>query len=225
MVRTRSIALMAVFVALAWALGLLFMHIPNVELITFAVFASGCLLGARRGAAVGATAMGLYSGLNPMGMPFPPVFAAQVFATALVGAVGGLTGPLLLRQIGRRRGERFVGAGREPPGLGTVARDEVRPARPAAHPGGRASPARPGAGSLVILYACALGFALTLVYQAAVIGGLALSSPNLRTGFIAAVVSNAYFSLVHLISNTVVFAVLVPIALPRMRRVVGSAEV
>ena len=52
--RTRTIALMAVLVALAWALGLLFMHVPNVELMTFVVFASGYLIGARAGAAIGA---------------------------------------------------------------------------------------------------------------------------------------------------------------------------
>ena len=92
----RPVAAAAVFVALAVALGYLLAYVPNVELITFTVFAAGAVLGKWRGAAVGATAMAVYSSLSPFGsgLALPPLFAAQVLATALTGFAGGLSAAL-----------------------------------------------------------------------------------------------------------------------------------
>jgi hypothetical protein len=66
-----------------------------------------------------------------------------------------------------------------------------------------------------------LGLVLTAVYQAAVIVGLAVMSPEFRTGALAVLLSNAFFSSVHLVSNTIVFAVLAPAVLPRIVRLAG----
>jgi hypothetical protein len=98
---SRSVASLGVFTALVAALGFLLAGVPNVELMTLGAFVSGALLGAIRGAIVGAAAMGIYSSLNPYGIAPPPVFATQVAGLALVGAAGGA---LRERVTGRRTG-------------------------------------------------------------------------------------------------------------------------
>jgi hypothetical protein len=101
MQRTRRATLAGLLVALIVAAGYSLAGVPNVELVTFLVFVSGFLLGPRLGPAVGATAWGLYSVLNPMGPAVPPVLAAQVAAGALVGLAGGAVGPIVLERTGR----------------------------------------------------------------------------------------------------------------------------
>jgi len=89
----RSIALPAVFAALAIAMGFALYLVPNVELVSLTVFASGVVMGRVRGAAVGAIAMAVYSALSPngSGLAVPPLYAGQVLGMALIGLVGGLT--------------------------------------------------------------------------------------------------------------------------------------
>ena len=178
---TSETAATAIFVALAAALGFLLLSVPNVELVTFTVFASGVVLGRGRGALIGALAMAIYSGFNPYGsgLGIPTMFAAQLAASAFTGLMGGTTARLW-------RGPPLA-AGRR--GLPLVA-------------GG-------------------IGLALTAVYQAAVIVGLAVMSPEFRTGAFAVLLSNAFFSSVHLVSNTIVFAVLAPTVLPKILRLAG----
>ncbi len=175
---TTGIALTAVLVALAVALGLLLLAVPNVELITFTIFVSGAVLGRWRGATVGARAWALFSGVNPYGsgLGYPPLYVAQILAGAFTGFVGGATGALWSRTR------------RERPTFGGVA----------------------AAGGV--------GFILTAVYQSGAILGIAVASPEYRTGIIAAIAANAFFSLIHLVSNTVVFAVLAPVVIPRLKR-------
>lgn len=164
----------AVSAALAAALGFALAAVPNIELITLAVFVSGAALGRLRGALVGLVGMGIYSGLGPFGsgLAIPTLFAAQLGAMALVGFAGGL--------------------------LGGSWRDEVSAIRAFA--------------------AAATGFVLTSVYQAAVITGYAVTSPEFSDGFLAALAANLFFPYVHIIWNTVLFAVLVPLLVPRIRR-------
>jgi hypothetical protein len=175
---TTRIALTAILVALAVALGLLLLAVPNVELITFTIFVSGAVLGRWRGATVGALAWAIFSGVNPYGsgLAFPPLYVAQVLAGALIGLAGGAIGGLW---SGSRRG-------------------------------------LPAAGGVAA--AGGVGFVLTAVYQSGVILGIAVASPEYRTGIMAAIAANAFFSLIHLVSNTVIFAVLTPVVLPRLKR-------
>jgi hypothetical protein len=173
---TRDIALVAVFAGLAAALGYLLSWLPNIELVTFTVFASGVALGKWRGALTGALAMAVYSGLNPngSGLAIPPLYVAQIIGAAFAGFLGGAARAIWAEP--RRLG----------PALGALA----------------------GAG---------FGFAATLVYQVLVIAGLTAAMPDARVGLLAALASNAVFSAIHLASNTVVFAVLAPALLPRLR--------
>jgi hypothetical protein len=179
--RARSVATAAVFVALAVALGHLLAYVPNVELVTFTVFGAGVALGKWRGAAVGATAMALYSGFSPFGsgLAIPPLFAAQIAAMAVAGFVGGASAPFWS----------------------------------AAH---RGHGVRAAVGGT-------LGFVVTLAYQCAVVVGLAVATPEFRTGVLAAVLANAFFSGVHLTGNTLLFSVLGPTVLPKLGRLAGAA--
>jgi hypothetical protein len=93
--RERTIILAALFVALSVALGFLLAGIPNLELMTLAVFMAGSFCGARLGIAVGALSMLLFSLLNPLGPAPAPLLAAQIAGFALIGAGGGLVGPRL----------------------------------------------------------------------------------------------------------------------------------
>ena len=177
--RTPATAATALFAALAVALGYLLISVPNVELLSFTVFASGVILGRLRGALVGALAMAIYSALNPAGsgLGIPTLYVAQIAATAVIGMAGGVSAPLW----------------------------------------------RNGGGLSLALVSGGTGLVLTALYQSAVILGLAAASPEFRTGAMAVLVSNAFFSLVHLFSNTAIFAVLAPVVLPRAIGMFGTA--
>jgi len=87
----------ALFAALAAALGFLFAPIPNIELVTFSLFAAGYALGLAGGAAAASLAVLLYFGLNPYGSSFalPPLLAAQLAAGVFIAALGSLAARLL----------------------------------------------------------------------------------------------------------------------------------
>ena len=86
----------AIFCAMAIAMGYSLMMVPNIELITVIIFLSGLTLNLWWGALVGLVAMGIYSGLNPLGsgLSFPPLFFAQTISMSLCGLIGGLLKPI-----------------------------------------------------------------------------------------------------------------------------------
>lgn len=86
----KQIILSALFVALAVAMGYLFLLIPNVEMISAVVFIAGVMVGPLFGMLVGLTAEFIFSFFNPMGAAMPPLLFAQVISFALIGLVGGL---------------------------------------------------------------------------------------------------------------------------------------
>lgn len=86
---TRELIQTALLIALCVALGYLMAGVPNVELISAAIFTAGLLVGVRRGALVGAVAEALYAGINPYGVSAPPLLVAQILAMMLIGSVGG----------------------------------------------------------------------------------------------------------------------------------------
>lgn len=87
----RKLALMGVLVALAIALKLPILSVPNVEFFTFIVFSSGYLLGMIEGAVVGVISMSIYTSfVTPYGLPPLPIAFAQVSSMALIGIAGGV---------------------------------------------------------------------------------------------------------------------------------------
>jgi hypothetical protein len=94
---TLDLVRTALLAAACTALGYAMVGVPNVELISAAVFACGAVTGVRRGAAIGAVAEALFAGLNPMGVSPPPLYVTQVLAFAALGAAGGAARPLVAR--------------------------------------------------------------------------------------------------------------------------------
>lgn len=86
----RWIARTGVFTALAVSLGYILFFIPNVELISATIFASGWLFGMSVGATVGGISFAIFSLFNPLGASLPPLFLAQVVGGILLGASGYL---------------------------------------------------------------------------------------------------------------------------------------
>ena len=87
----RKLALTGVLIALAIALKLPILSVPNVEFFTFIVFSSGYLLGMMGGAVVGIISMSIYTSfVTPYGLPPLPIAFAQILSMALIGLAGGL---------------------------------------------------------------------------------------------------------------------------------------
>ncbi|MCK4224403.1 MAG: ECF transporter S component [candidate division Zixibacteria bacterium] len=87
----KKLALTGILIALAIALKLPILSVPNVEFFTFIVFSSGYLLGMTGGILVGIISISIYTTLiTPYGLPPLPIAFAQIFCMALIGFAGGL---------------------------------------------------------------------------------------------------------------------------------------
>lgn len=170
---SRSVASLAIFVALVAAVGFALSGVPNVELMSLLTFASGAVLGPARGAFCGAAAMAFYSGFNPYGVAPPPTFATQLVGAAILGGVGGLA----------TRGDWF----------------------------GRLHLAKQVAVGAV------LGAGLTLIYDVVTNFGVAWSMGAWNDPW-PFIVAGLLFSLLHLGSNAVLFAIGLPPLLGVVRR-------
>lgn len=89
-INTKKICLIGICIALAVAVGYVFLFIPNVEMITATIFISGYLLGLRNGIFIGAAAEAIFSLTNPYGIPSPPLFIAQIISMGFTGFLGGV---------------------------------------------------------------------------------------------------------------------------------------
>jgi hypothetical protein len=81
---------MGIFVALAIALKLPILQIPNVEFFTFVVFSSGYFLGILEGGVVGGLSIFIYTTFNPLGFPPLPIAFSQIISMIFIGVIGGL---------------------------------------------------------------------------------------------------------------------------------------
>lgn len=87
----RNIVFIAIFAALAVAFGLLFLSVPNLELVTATFFLAGYFLGMRNGIIAAVLGEFTFSLLNPLGIASPPLMAAQITGMALAAFAGSLT--------------------------------------------------------------------------------------------------------------------------------------
>jgi len=166
--RYRNLILMAIFIALAVAVGQ--DPIPNLELVSATIFLSGMMLGVRRGLIVGAVAMFIFSSLNAYGPAAPPLLIAQMLGMMIVGGTGGF----LQNLFGSRVPPAWL--------LGLI------------------------------------GFVLTFVYDLLTTLSAIVIVKTGVPGFLTAVATGFYFFLLHQISNTVIFAFLLPVLLRRLRQ-------
>jgi energy-coupling factor transport system substrate-specific component len=91
----KKLALMGVLIALAIALKLPILSVPNVEFFTFIIFSSGYILGILGGIVVGIISMSIYTSvITPYGPPPLPIAFAQIFSMALIGLAGGVVSKL-----------------------------------------------------------------------------------------------------------------------------------
>jgi hypothetical protein len=86
----RKLVLISSFSALAVALGLTFLAIPNFELVTITFFLAGYFLGARDGVISAILGEFVYSLLNPLGTAAPPLLIAQILGMAIIAFCGSL---------------------------------------------------------------------------------------------------------------------------------------
>ena len=111
MYRWSRLALTALFIALAVAVGYGGSVLPNVELVSITVFLGGVATGAPSGILIGVAAELLFSGVNPLGPALPLVLAAQLLGMGLFGLAGGVLGRRMLRlsTISRATALAFTG--------------------------------------------------------------------------------------------------------------------
>ena len=167
----REIILMAIFIALAIAGGLVLAQFPNIELVTVVIFLSGLMLGATRGLVVGAVAEFLYSFFNPYGVAAPPLLIAQVISMAFAGVAGGLL--------------RFLVNHHLPP----------------------------------IWLLGIIGFSLTFIFDLLTTVSITFFTGTGIAGFWAAATFGLYFYIAHQVSNTLIFALLLPVLWRRLRQI------
>jgi energy-coupling factor transport system substrate-specific component len=171
----RKLALAGVLIALAIALKLPILSVPNVEFFTFVIFSSGYLLGIIGGVVVGIISMSIYTSVvTPYGLPPLPIAFAQVLSMALIGFAGGLTSRLDKLIFRHRFSSRIV---------------------------------------TVILIMGLAGLVLTLIYDVLTNLATALVVGQFWPVMVAAVP----FSLLHIVSNVVIFVVLSPLLLKMAR--------
>jgi len=165
--RTREIALIATFVALAVAIGWV-EQIPNVEILSATVFLSGIMLGTLSGGITGALTAFLFSTFNPYGQASPPLLIAQIISLTICGMTGGM----------------------------------IRLANPSS------------VKSRIILGIC--GWLLTFVYDMLTTISFTLVVELDWSKFLATLAFGVWFYVLHILSNTLIFALLLPILMQRL---------
>ncbi|MFH1699028.1 MAG: ECF transporter S component [Candidatus Zixiibacteriota bacterium] len=89
MKRSRLIARVAIFSALAYVFAYASFYIPNVSLIFIVIFTAGAIYGIRVGILVGGIGEFLWTVFNPFGMTTIPTMVSQIVGMILVGILGG----------------------------------------------------------------------------------------------------------------------------------------
>lgn len=86
----RRLVTIALFIATIVAVGLLFLSVPNLELVTMTCFLAGYFLGTRDGVIAAGTGEAVFSILNPLGMAGVPLLVAQILGMSLTALVASL---------------------------------------------------------------------------------------------------------------------------------------
>lgn len=156
--------------AVAVAGGYLLVAVPNVEILTLTIAFSGLLLGASSAMLVGLAAGAIFGTLNVMGLPYPPVWIAQLLGYAFTGFL-----------FGRLRQSFISGS------------------------------------TAAIAFKCgAGGFAVTLLFDILTNIAFPASTGVAPANWWPYLVAGIPFALIHILSNTLLFALLLPVAYRRL---------
>ncbi|MCK4420353.1 ECF transporter S component [candidate division WOR-3 bacterium] len=99
MERIRFVSRVAIFSALAIAMGYVLSFIPNLELTTSIIFLSGVLLGSVGGMMVGAISFLIFGFFNPLGPSPLPLLLSQIIGGMFIGLLGAFYGKKCLRRV------------------------------------------------------------------------------------------------------------------------------
>lgn len=177
----RRLTLISLFAAAMVALGLTFITVPNVELVTLTCFLAGVFLGTRDGIAAAALGEGLYSFLNPMGAAPPPLFLAQVIGMSLAAFVGSMSAKDTFWLFVRFKIDKTK------------------------WPIWKSS-----------IFFGVLGLLLTLIFDLLTTASFLLFAGLSVEKFIASLVFGMYFYFLHIGFNTLIFAGVLPVIIPRL---------
>ena len=206
----RRLVLVSLFAGATVALGLLFLTVPNLELVTMTCFLAGYFLGPRDGVIAAATGEGLFSLLNPMGTAAPPMLMAQIVSVSLAALAGSLTS---IKPLGyfRRRTETE-----------SLDRSE-NSSEPASKKSRWITNWRRWR---VPAYFAFWGILLTAIFDVLTTLSFTLFAGQTLHIFVTSLVFGLPFYLMHIGSNTLIFALVIPVTISRLDtwfdRVLGS---
>lgn len=181
----QKIVFIAIFASVAAALGLTFLAIPNLELVTTTFFLAGYFLGARDGMIAAVLGEFIYSLLNPMGSASPPLLAAQLIGMAVVAFAGSQVAKYRFFQIFNQQN----GQTKKKP------RFQIR----------------------TVVSLGFIGLILTFIFDVLTTISFLIFMGLTVSKFIASLFFGFYFYLAHLATNTLIFAILLPLLIPVLR--------
>jgi hypothetical protein len=173
--KTSSFLATALFAGAGVAVGLVFLYIPNVELVTLTFFMAGYFLGFPLGMIAAVTGEFLYSMLNPLGMATPPLLVAQLAGMALAATAGSW-----IRHLEDRR----------PPFSWQ---------------------------QKTVLFGVS-GFLLTFIYDLFTTCSFLIFAGLTTQKLLASLAYGMSFYVMHLLSNTLLFSLVLPVILPQLKK-------
>jgi hypothetical protein len=197
----RRLVSVALFAAVVVALGLLFLTVPNLELVTMTCFLAGYFLGLRDGVIAAAVGEGLYSLLNPLGVAAPPMLAAQILSVSLAALAGSLTAR---RAVALFRLQGSTAGGRD---FSTV---------PAGQAKNQFLSTKFWSRLRIAGYFALVGLLLTITFDVLTTFSFTIFVGSTLKVFITSLIFGLPFYLLHIGSNTLIFALVVPITISRL---------
>jgi hypothetical protein len=183
--------LIPIFSATAIVLGILFLAVPNLELVTATFFLAGYFLGVRDGVISAVLGEFVYSLLNPLGTASPPLLTAQIIGMATVAFVGGT-----------------VATKNQPSSFYTQSNSEGTFSITFKHN------SQISFNKKKVFFFGFLGFTLTLFFDGLTTISFLLFAGLTGTKFIVSIFYGLYFYLIHIGINTLIFALIIPILIP-----------
>ena len=181
----QKIVFISIFAAVAATLGLTFLAIPNLELVTATFFLAGYFLGSRDGMIAAVLGEFVYSLLNPMGSASPPLLVAQLIGMAVVAFAGSQAAKYrFLQNFNQQNGQ---------------------------------TPKKTRLQIRTVVSLGLIGLVLTFIFDMLTTISFFIFMGLTVSKFFASLLLGIHFYLVHIATNTLIFAVLIPLLIPVLR--------